>query len=311
MGILDPKKRIMDTVLTPTGREHLSKGGLRIAYATITDGQAYYDPSSITGSYDTASDRIYLESPASLPHDTLALTTDDTGDLIPASTFGYEISTEGTIYGGGRPIVGLTSGSDFSSAVTSVTDMFKTSLGYNMIVASADPLDDTPDFVINPSQGSFYIENSMAEQLSVTKINTADSLFFDRRFSNKDQFKYLPPIVSNGKNSTQLGKFKNLKRSDDFTYSDLKREVFGTNSKSIKQRLDIKIQDTSLENDMVVQLFEVTPIGVTKLDAVDFGEVFDPTDRERPQKRIVFFGKVFLDDTETATYANLFTVVFD
>jgi hypothetical protein len=311
MGILDSKKRIMDAVLTPLGREYLARGGLKVSYATITDGQAYYDPSSVTGSYDTANDRIYFESPYSLPHDTLALVTDDTGDLVPASAFGYDISTEGTIYSGGSPVIGLTSGSSFSSAITSVTDMFKTSLGYNMIVASADPLDDTPDFVINPNQGSFYLENSMAERLSVTSINTADSLFFDRRFSGKDQFKYLPPVVSSGKNKIQLGKFKNIKRSNDFTYENLKQEVFGTNSKSVKQRLDIKIQDTSLENDMVVQLFEVTPTGVTKLDAVDFGEVFDSTDRERPQKRIVFFGKVFLDDTETATYANLFTVVFD
>lgn len=309
MGILDPKKRIMDAVLTPLGREYLARGGLDIAYATITDGQTYYDPSSITGSYDAATDRIYLESPASLPQDTLAFVTDDTGKLVPDSAYGYEVSESGTIYSGSQPVLGLDPNSNFSSAVTSITDKFKTSLRYNTIVASADPLDDTPDFVINPEVGSFYISN--ASELSVANINVADSLFFDRRFTNQPQFKYLPPVVESGGSKVKLGKFTNLKRSSDFTYNQLKSEIFGTNIKPIKQRLDVEIQDSTLENDMVVQLFEVNPEGVVKLDAVDFGEVYDSSDRERPQKRVVFFGKVFLDDTETATYVNIFTVVFD
>lgn len=58
-------------------------------------------------------------------------------------------------------------------------------------------------------------------------------------------------------------------------------------------------------------MYEVTNNGVTKLDAVDYGEFVDYTDREHPQKRVLFFGKVFLDNTETATYVNIFTVVLD
>jgi len=110
MGILDPKKRVVDVVMTPLGREALSRSGLNVAYASFTDGQAYYDESSISGSYDQATDRIYLEAPGSLPQDTLALVTDDTGDLIPSFVFGsdsdtgsdarsgFRIGTDGTIY---------------------------------------------------------------------------------------------------------------------------------------------------------------------------------------------------------------------
>lgn len=311
MGILNPKTRVMDVVLTPNGREHLSRGGLKIAYASLTDGQAYYDPSSISGSYDTATDRVYFESPGSITQDVFSLVTDDTGNLVPANAFGIEIDSDGTIYSGGTAVKGLVSGSDFSSAIDGITDLFKSSISYNNIVSSADPLDDTPDFVINPVQGTFYIDNSMTEDLAITSIDVADSLFFDRRFANQPQFKFLPPVVKSGGTERKLGVFRNLKRTDDFTYQDLQSFIFGTNANPIKQRLDIVVQDSSIDNDMVVQMFEVTPDGLTKLDAVDFGEVYDTKDKNRPQKRVVFFGKVFQDVTDTATYINLFTVVFD
>lgn len=311
MGILNPKTRVMDVVMTPTGRESLAKGGLRIAYATLTDGNAFYDPSSISGSYDTATDRISLEAMPNLPQNILSLTTDDTGKLIPARAFGVSIATDGTLYSGGTSVTGLVTGSNFSSAVSGIADLFKDSLAYNTIISSADPLDDTPDFVLNPLQGNFSITNEMNQEIEVTGINQADSLFFDRRFSNLPQFKFLPPTVDNAGTSVQLGEYKNIKQYNSFGYEDLKAEVLGTDSNPVKQRLDIAVQDSTVDNDMVVQFFEVTPEGMTKLDAVDFGEIYDPADRLHPRKRIVFFGKVFLDKSETATYVNLFTAVFD
>lgn len=329
MGILNPKTRIIDVVMTPYGREMLAQGGIDVSYASLTDGQAYYDPSSITGSYDTATDRISFEAPPSLPHDTFSLVTDDTGKLVPASAFGTDIDSDGTLYfrggtlvtssdhvettlvGGLGAVKGYTSGSNFSSSISTLVDLFKNALACNTIIASRDPLDDSPNFVVSPTAGKFYIDNSMTKTLPVTSINTADSLFFDKRFANLPQFRFLPPIVSTGKSQKNLGSYTNIKKFNNLSYQDLKRSVFGTNRNPIKQRLDITVEDTSLTNDMVVQFFEITPDGMTKLDAVDYGEAYDPEDRERPKKRIVFFGKVFLDETESATFVNLFTVVFD
>lgn len=314
MGILDPKKRVMDVIMTPFGRESLSKDGLSIAYATFTDGQAYYDPASITGSYDTASDRIYFEAPSSLPQDLFCLATDDNGKLIPANVFGTSITSDGSLYEqsieGSSAVVGLQSGSNFSSAVTSVINLFQQSFNYNTIIGSRDPLDEEPDFVVTPNTASFDVPLD-AYSNDFESINNVDSLFFDKRFANLPQFKFLPPFTKKSGTKSNLGKFQNIKRFNDYTLNDLKSEVFGTNSDPVKQRVDVDFETTSNTNDITLQMYEITTSGVTKLDAVDFGEVVDRSDKTRPSKRIIFFGKVFLDDTQTATYVNLFTVVLD
>jgi len=314
MGILDPKKRVMDIAITPFGRASLAKGGLNIAYATFTDGQAYYDPSSITGSYDTATDRIYLESPASLPHDLFCLSTDDTGKLLPEDVFGTSITSDGSLYersiAGSAPVVGLQSGSAFSSAVNSIVSLFQQSFDYSTIIGSRDPLDENQDFIVAPNTASFDVPLE-AYTNDFESINNVDSLFFDKRFANLPQFKYLPPFTAKNGVKNNLGKFINIKRFNNYTLKDLKRDVFGTNAVPVKQRFDVDFKETTNANDITLQMYEITTNGVTKLDAVDFGEVIDRSDKNRPQKRIIFFGKVFLDDTLTATYVNLFTVVLD
>lgn len=316
MGILDPKKRIMDIVLTPNGRAALALGGLEVTYASFTDGSSYYDPGSITGSYDTATDRIYLESPSSLPQDTLAIVTDDTGKLIPASAFGTDVDDSGGLYDatnsvlGNRSVKGYQTGSAFSSAVQNVLNMFKTSFEYNSIIGTKSILDTSENLVIVPATGSYTVTASTSS-LSVSSINSADSLFFDRRFSNLPQFKFIPPIVSTGGNTRALGRFINLKEYNSYTYSMMKDEIFGTESKPVVPRRDFYFSETSDSNDIVLQMYEINSNGITKLDAVDYGEVSDLTDAERPMKRIIFFGKVFTDDTDSATFVNLFTMVID
>lgn len=315
MGVLDSKTRVLDVVLTPTGRAALARGGLNVSYATFTDGQAYYDPSSITGSYDSATDRIMLEAFPSLPQDILSQTTDDEGNLIPASAFGSgssstSIDATGKLYSGSNPVSGYQTDGAFSSAVSNIVNMFQTSFSYNTIIGTRPPLDDDTNFTILPTSTTFRIDESLPTE-SITEIDTADSLFFDKRFANLPQFKFLPPVVSTEGKTGQLGRFRNIKKFNQYSYDDLKREVFGTDSSPVKQRRDIDITDTSISNDLILQMYEVTNIGVTKLDAVDYGEFVDYTDREHPQKRVLFFGKVFLDNTETATYVNIFTVVLD
>jgi hypothetical protein len=317
MGILDSKTRVMDVVMTPWGRSMLARGGLNVAYASFTDGQTYYDPSSISGSIDSAVDRIYLESPASLPQDMLAVVTDDSGNIIPtivlaSSSYASTLGSDGTIYSGSLAINGInpTFSSSFSSAIIDLTNTFQAAYKLNTIIGSRDPLDDTDSFVINPVTASFTI-NSSDNLGIISSIGTANSLFFDRRFSNSPQFKFLPPVVKNGDTDVNLGTFVNIKESNSYTYEDMKNEIFGTDQNPIKQRFDSNFQDTSLSNDIVMQMYEITVDGVTKLESFDYGEVTDLTDRARQNKRVIFFGKVQTDQYESATFLNLFTVVLD
>jgi hypothetical protein len=319
MGILDSKTRIMDVVMTPLGRAALARGGLNIAYASFTDGQAYYDPSSITGSYDTATDRIYLEAPPSLPQDTLAIVTDDSGNIIPQTVFSEDsyvvVGPDGSVYDPAlsSPLnnISPTLSGAFSSAVTLLGNSFLASYNYNTFIGTKPPLDDVVDFTITPTTASFRIPNDLSSLGIIEDITSVDSLFFDRRFANFSQFKFLPPVVSNGQTDVNLGSYTNIRQTDSYTYEDMKNEIFGTDANPVKQRFSADFEETSHSNDIVAQMFEITTDGVKKLDAFDFGEINDPSDISRPNKRIVFFGKVFTDDAETSTYVNLFTVVLD
>lgn len=311
MGILNSKTRIMDIVMTPIGRASLAKNGLKVAYASFTDGQAYYDPSSISGSYDSASNRIYLEAPSSMPQDTLAIVTDDSGNLIPANAFGTSLGSDGTVYiEGSLAVDAYQTGSAFSSAVSNITRMFQTSFSYNSIIGARQPLDVTDSFEISLTTASFFLPPATSS-LSVTSINTADSIFFDRKFANLPQFRFLPPVVKNEGRTQNLGQFSNAKQFNSYPYSLLKSETLGTDSNPKKQRADISFTRTSDSNDIVLQMYEINNGGIVKLDAVDYGEIVDSDDKNHSRKRIIFFGKVFVDDTETPTYINLFTVVLD
>ena len=324
MGLLNQKTRIVDVALTSVGRAALVNGGLNVAYASFTDAQTYYDPSSISGSSDDATSRVFFEAQPSMPYDVLTLTTDDSGKLLPATAFsgsGLTLSSNGDIFNAAtsisldnnRAITRFTNSASFSSAVESVTSILNDALNYNMLLASQDPLDEDEQFLLSITTASFQITNSTLfdNNSKAIDVDDAPGLFFDKRFANMAQFKFLPPIVSKSGVTSSLGDYKNIKSFNEYTYQDLKDEVFGTDANPVSQRVDIDIVKTSNTNDIAVQMFEINNDGVIKLDAADYGEVVDTKDQDHPLKRIVFFGKVFTDSTDTPTFINLFTMVID
>ena len=50
---------------------------------------------------------------------------------------------------------------------------------------------------------------------------------------------------------------------------------------------------------------------LNKLEIVDVGEFIDETEPLRKRKRVFYIGKVFEDSNKTATFINLFTVIWD
>jgi hypothetical protein len=313
MGFLNSKTRIMDVVMTPLGRASLATGGLTVSYASFTDGQTYYDASSISGSYDDAVDRVFLESPPSLPQDTYAIVTDDTGQIIPVDAFGTKVTAKGDLFQGGKDVTRLNNTGSFSSAISSVTNLFQDSMRFGTIIASRDPLDDHPDLILSTTTASFQINNSEPFDLDdkPISVNAAPSLFFDKRLTNFAQFTYLPPTVKKNDVYSKLGRYKNIKSHDRYTYNDLKNDLQGKSGTPKRQRVDIEITDTSETNDIVIQLFETNNNGIIKLDAVDYGQFVDSKDRDHPSKRVIFYGKVFVDETGSPTFVNLFTMVID
>jgi hypothetical protein len=79
---------------------------------------------------------------------------------------------------------------------------------------------------------------------------------------------------------------------------------------SNKESIDIYFSQTSNENNIVAQMFDVRPDNIEKLDIIDFGEIPDE-DPYSPGKKVFFIGKILEDDDEDPTYINLFTLIFD
>jgi len=83
-----------------------------------------------------------------------------------------------------------------------------------------------------------------------------------------------------------------------------------------RDRRSIYFTETSLENNLVMQMFEVNADKNTfqKLDIIDFGEFnafLSPTDFVRPNKRVFFAGKIYEDSVGIPTFVNLFTIMLD
>ena len=80
-----------------------------------------------------------------------------------------------------------------------------------------------------------------------------------------------------------------------------------------KQFETVLFNKTSLENNLVIQMFEDSPDSkLTKLDIVDAGSFYDEEDLNgRHEKRIFYVGKVYFDSFNVPTFINMFTLVFD
>ena len=78
-GILDPKERIMDTIITEEGRRQMSAGNLRIHFASFTDGHTFYDSDDGESASD-ATNRPFFEA-TSLPSDRIILEADEFGNM--------------------------------------------------------------------------------------------------------------------------------------------------------------------------------------------------------------------------------------
>ena len=94
-GILDNKKRIMDTIVTQEGRRQRSSGNFTIKYASFTDGNVFYEADLSKGTTD-ATLRIPFETVNKF-QDNIVFETDDSGNLLGFQGDGVELNPDGSI----------------------------------------------------------------------------------------------------------------------------------------------------------------------------------------------------------------------
>ena len=299
-GILDSKSRIMDVVITEQGRRQLASGQMKIEYATFTDLGAFYSGDE-DGVLDDPSVRIYFEAASDLPSDLVTLETDDSGLLVPYRADNFAVGGNNMVLSGS-----LRSKSDVSIAADSISTAILDSWNNLQVIGSDDPLDDEQGFTLSRQSVSFSIRQDFPFKQGDVKtavVDDVESLNNDVRLSNLQNFKYLPPVNYSGVNAGKpIGNFPNMNET-----LDADRKAFEARIREL-EFADVGFVQTSIENNFVMQMFELSEDdGVVKLDVIDYGSrpsTFDST----KFVRTLFAGKVLRDGFGNPTFVNIFTI---
>lgn len=336
MGILDNKSRIIDTVITAEGRRQLSTGMMKIEYFSFTDGDVFYQSSSL-GVTDNASQRFYLESSPFLPSDQITLEVDDLG-LVNSSLGAINhnaIISNGKLieyseYSGTIPNF-LTC----SAYVSTMTGVLSSSIqNFNSLVAlrSVNRLFDDNTFL--PSTASVTFDSSKLNGATVD-LDSVPNIIEDHKTDNVINFKFLPPIkklpigtkydptlsssydlidsysqissstyikiMSGSRSELTMDQIRNGKIADNsYSYMGLK------NVEGLGQLKTISFDGNLLNRKVTFQVFEIDAgNSVTrKLDVLDLG-ILDHKTGERP----IFVGKLLEKPDGSFAFMQIFVLV--
>ena len=313
-GILDTKERLFDFIVTEEGRRQATAGQMKFQFATLTDTHTFYAASGSQESdvAEDASDRIYFEA-TNKYQDVIVPELEPGNSMRPFRTSDFSISgkqiASGTFNVGFTTKVTNLTGSKLQNNVGRALDGIGQNFTNLQLLATEDPFALSSKFGLNPVTSSFHVWDDMPTEKSSNgrvDLSSAPSLFADRRFSHFINFEYLPPknVDSSTGPGAPLGNYAKLNEEPDKTYDE-----FIARLKNMQYQ-EVNFSDTSRDNNVVGQFFEVNNLGIEKLSIVDHGE-FPDTDPLKSSHRVFFIGKLLRDNTGTETFLNIFTVVFE
>lgn len=313
-GILNNKTRILDTYITDEGRRQLSKGTFEAKYYSFTDANSIYINDTIISSSNdsrclTETDRFCFEA-CSLPQDQITFEADDSGKLINVKNSSLDILA-GQIFSGSVII----SSSDFSSTSNTLLSSSLDSFKKLRILSSPNVFDiNHNDFNIGSKNINFIITNNKPineNEIQKLSINQAESLFMDKKMSHVPNFKFLPPVNKPmfGQQPQPLGRFQNLNQDSIIDYKDLSAELEYYEKNGFQEI--VNFNETSPQNNIFAQFFEISDNSIVKLDVIDFGQFTVVEDLQYPTKHVYFAGKVFVDSNGATTFINMFTLIFE
>ena len=297
-GLLDPKTRIIDAILTQAGRQQASSGGLRAKYVSFSDA---------TSRYEGDENAIAIASTAPLGFeanstiwDTITVETDESGIMLPFSGDNF------TLTGAGKSIVSGTLTGSISISQSIVSSSIDSIKNLQVISSGEAGLNDQ-GFIVTPIEYTFSIIEGVPfkGEPSVTSIDDVESFFADMRFAGVPNFKFLPPVQRSSSTAGQmlnLGEYTDLSEKDKVRttplspLSDLECAVFNFSRHTEKHTL-------------AMQAFEETAGEVKKLDVIPFGAV--GVSPEGSRSSLFYVGKVFEDGYGVPTFVNIFALVIE
>ena len=311
MGLLDQKKRLMDTILTDEGRRQLGTGKFVPAYYSFSDASAVYSPMDtfVSGTAPTDNIATLLTFEAfPLPQDQVAYEADDTGALAVMGNNNYFSSSQGTVRViSGQIVKGWENGTEtvlsasnaFTSVATNIINDSSNNFRKLLILKSPDLLYTNRDeFKLSITSSQFrLLPNMMPGNVQRGQLDATEALYNDRRLSHIENFKFLAPINKRSPgqtNTVPIGNYSGAVNGNRqiTSYEDLRNEFLnnvvqtGTTTETRPlQKQTVYFNETSITNRIVGQIFEIGDGYITKLDVIDFG-VF--TVRKPPKDPLLF-----------------------
>ncbi len=335
-GILDKKSRIFDTIVTLEGRRQIATGKLKAEFFSFSDAGVFYNEDTLSGSED-ASRRISFEA-SSLPQDQITFEADDSGRLFPypgspiQMSNGKIVTVVTGISGSVRNEIVEMDSSQFASKASELLGSSAENFNKLYMIGSPDLFDENRDeFTLSREVIDFTITNDrpfQRNQISTLALRHVESLFQDKKLSHVPNFYYLPPVNKAKIGTTQytkLGDYQQLNQRPIYEFQDLKQELDAYDSIGFKEV--VEFMETSKQNNLFCQLFELSNGEIVKLDVIDFG-LFDNgkqvsvaeiekaeregrlSNLESQTSHVFFAGKIFIDSNNTHTFVNMFTLIF-
>ena len=310
-GILNRKTRFVDTFLTQQGREQIAKGELRFEFATFSDYHTFYEKSKDDPKVaEDAIERIFFEA-ANRPQDLVIPEFDEDGGMLyPAGDFDIVDGQLKVASGSTKTLTGEDLVTSASIAISDSMESFKAMRP----LRTEESITDSTGFELSQNSGEFLITSFLPispAKPSQISLSNVESLWQDKKLTHVPNFKFMPPV--NKISSKNLRVFSKLQQPTPLTYGDLEAELGAADPSGetgVGPPITLTFPETSNDNNLVCQVFEVRSDGIDKLRMIDFGE-FEDADPYSPGKHVFFLGKLFDDDDAEKTFVNLFTVVFD
>ncbi len=325
-GILNSKQRFVDTVITAEGRRQLASGEFQIEFVTFSDAEVFYQKDAVSGTIDQ-SKLIQLEAASDLVTDVVTVESNLFGNVVSDVVPGLKIASgsrmvqdDGTVQLVNGSVVQFTNsgsknvitGSEYTAILNGILSSSIKNFNRLQTVGTEDMLLDEQDFELSRDFFRFEITDKNVTDICALPraeiTRDAESIHQDRHLSHLPNYKYLPPRntpTPTRPTGSVLFDYPNNSQADIITTEEYEREV-----KFLPKRV-VNFQNTSIQNNLVCQMFETSGDYITKLSAIDFGE-FETGDPDNPTKRVFFVGRVFpVDDNGTETYVNMFTLEFD
>lgn len=353
-GILNKKTRFIDLVITQEGKRQMAQGKLRAEFASLSDGSVSYDANDRVEDVKKRIYFETMESPNNVivleKDDSGRLVDFDfspTGSIVGENIFNKPEDAQPQ----DLHKLKMTQGSQFASLSATLPGSFLKHFKSNQFIGTQiDDRNNKFELNISPkNELKFAISNSVpfetGPKKEVINVDQAEPFLLDPKLTHLPNFSYLPPVNKDG---TSYGNYTDLRNLNRETWDDIKRDLgfkhfeeiddfidedddlridkdgdfkvlnrrrlLPTDTEVVKEYKVVKFKNTSLENNLLMQLFEIDESRnkIKKLDIVDAGVFFDEDDVNlKYEKQVFYVGKIFLDTYNTPTFINIFTIIMD